>query len=134
MASSSVTPHSDAWRERYIKSRYLEFLSGEDLQRRYVDLLDNVLAFDSDGKPQLGGIARTMDGHGVSLMSCSKPICEASVPHGKGPSKKQYWIGHMPTLSEQLMPGRIAAFQTAPSSSMAVAITCQISLSADACD
>ena len=51
-----VAPYSDAWREQYAKSRYLEFLSTEDLQKRYVDLLDNVLLFTSDGRPHLGGL------------------------------------------------------------------------------
>jgi hypothetical protein len=37
MATAVVVPYSDAWRERYTKSRYLEFLSVDDLQKRYVD-------------------------------------------------------------------------------------------------
>lgn len=56
MAPAAVAPYSDPWRERYAKSRYLEFLSVDDLQERYVDLLDNVLAFASDGRPHLGGL------------------------------------------------------------------------------
>ena len=57
MATASVAPYSDSWRERYAKSRYLEFLSADDLQKRYVDLLDNVLAFTSDGWPHLRGLS-----------------------------------------------------------------------------
>src|ERR1700680_2331565 len=56
MATPTVLPYSDAWRESYAKRRYLEFLSSDDLYRRYVDLLDNVLAFTSDGTPHLGGL------------------------------------------------------------------------------
>ncbi len=61
MATASVAPYSDSWRERYAKSRYLEFLSVDDLQKRYVDLLDNVLAFTSDGRPHLGGLSGDTD-------------------------------------------------------------------------
>src|ERR1019366_3325722 len=49
--------YSDDWRERYANSRYLEFCAVDDLQKRYVDLLDNVLAFRSDGTPHFDGLS-----------------------------------------------------------------------------
>ena len=56
VVAAAVPSYSDAWRERYANSRYLEFLSVDDLQKRYVDLLDNVLAFRPDGTPHFDGL------------------------------------------------------------------------------
>lgn len=57
MATEVVAPYSEGWLEHYAKSRHLEFLSVDDLKARYVDLLDNVVTFGSDGKPLLNGLS-----------------------------------------------------------------------------
>ena len=57
MAIAAVAPYSATWRKRYAKNRYLEFLPVDGLQQRYVDLLDNVLAFGPGGRPDLGGLS-----------------------------------------------------------------------------
>jgi hypothetical protein len=56
VAPYAIAPYSDAWRAQYGKSRYLQFLSNDGLQQRYVDLLDNVLVFEPDGRPQFVGL------------------------------------------------------------------------------
>jgi hypothetical protein len=56
MATAPAARYSDDWREGYAKSRYLEFLPVDGLEARYIDLLDNVLVFASDGRPSLDGL------------------------------------------------------------------------------
>jgi hypothetical protein len=53
---SSAAPYSDSWREHYASRRYLESLTLDQLHQRYVDLLDNILAFGDDGTSHLDGL------------------------------------------------------------------------------
>ena len=119
-----VAPYSDAWREQYAKSRYLEFLSTEDLQKRYVDLLDNVLLFTSDGRPHLGGLGADT-GWTRRIADVWAEVDLRSLGAAWLKAVEQAVLDRpYPASREPSMPGEIVASRpNAPSSSMAAVRT-----------